>query len=305
VGREGYEAAPQPSKGSGLGFTPIMSRSEAMARLRGKFTQAGIEEAALDARLLATEALGIAALDLLLGAEKPIGQTGADRLAAMAARRLAREPVARILGLRGFWGLPFRLSPETLVPRPDTETLVETALAGIADRDAPIRILDLGTGSGCILVALLHELPQASGLGLDRSPAALATARDNAFLNGVGDRAAFVASDWAQAINARFNLIVANPPYIPAAEIETLDPEVAEHDPRGALDGGPDGLVAYRAILADSYRLLAGPGRLILEIGYDQADAVAKVAMAAGFPPPQLARDLGGNPRVLTFSPYV
>jgi release factor glutamine methyltransferase len=281
-----------------------MSRSEALALVRRRFMEAGIDEAALDARLLTVEALEIAALDLVLGAEQPIGEAGAEHLAAMMARRLAREPVARILGLRGFWGLPFRLSPETLVPRPDTETVVEVALAGIADRSAPIGILDLGTGSGCILVALLHELPAATGLGLDRSPGALATARDNAMMNEVGSRAAFAASDWASAIEGRFDLIVANPPYIPAADIETLDPEVAEHDPRAALDGGPDGLAAYRTILADAYRLLAAPGRLILEIGYDQANSVAAVGLAAGFPPPQLTRDLGGNPRVLTFSPY-
>jgi release factor glutamine methyltransferase len=124
-------------------------------------------------------------------------------------------------------------------------------------------------------------------------------------MNGVGNRALFAASDWAQAVGGRFNLLVANPPYIAVGDIESLQPEVAEHDPRAALDGGPDGLAAYRAILADAYRLLAAPGRIILEIGYDQADAVAGVAMAAGFPPPQLTRDLGGNPRVLTFSPYL
>jgi release factor glutamine methyltransferase len=288
----------------GYGIAATTSRSEALALVRRKLTEAGLEEAALDARLLTTEALGIGALDLVLGAEQKIGQEGADRLAAMTARRLSREPVARILGLRGFWGLPFRLSPETLVPRPDTETVVETALAGLADRNAPLRILDLGTGSGCLLIALLHELPAAWGLGLDRSPGALATARDNALLNGVGDRAAFAASDWAEAVDGRFDIVVSNPPYIPAADIDTLDPEVAQHDPRAALDGGPDGLSAYRAILWEAYQLLAAPGRLIMEIGYDQADAVASLAMDAGFPPPELIRDLGGNPRVLAFSPY-
>jgi release factor glutamine methyltransferase len=288
----------------GYGIAATTSRSEALALVRRKLTEAGLEEAGLDARLLTTEALGIAALDLVLGAEQKIGQEGADRLSAMTARRLSREPVARILGLRGFWGLPFRLSPETLVPRPDTETVIETALAGLADRNAPLRILDLGTGSGCLLIALLHELPAAWGVGLDRSPAALATARDNALLNGVGDRAAFAASYWAEAIDARFDIVVSNPPYIPAADIDALDPEVAQHDPRAALDGGPDGLSAYRAILSEAYQLLAAPGRLIVEIGYDQADAVASLAMNAGFPPPELIRDLGGNPRVLAFSPY-
>lgn len=288
----------------GFGLAATTPRSEALTLVRRRLADAGLDEAALDARLLTTEALGIAALDLVLGAEQPIAREGADRLSAMVARRLAREPVARILGLRGFWGLPFRLSPETLVPRPDTETLVETAVSGLPDRDAPLRILDLGTGSGCILIALLHELPAAWGLGLDRSPGALATARGNALLNGVADRAAFAASDWAEAIDGRFDLVVSNPPYIPGPDIQGLDPEVAQHDPRAALDGGPDGLTAYRAILSDAYRLLAAPGRLILEIGYDQAERVASLAMAAGFPPPELFRDLGGNPRALAFSPY-
>ena len=148
--------------------------------------------------------------------------------------------------IREFWGLPFRLSPETLVPRPDTETVVETALDLLPDRQAPLRIVDFGTGSGCILVALLHELPQATGLGIDLSPGALATARTNADENGVGGRCHFALSRWADAVSGPFDLIVSNPPYIASGVIPTLDEEVREHDPRLALDGGPDGLEPYR-----------------------------------------------------------
>ena len=277
-------------------------RSEALRQARAILAAAGLDDAALEARLLALEALGIGALDLLMHGDVPIGETGAVALAGFIARRLAREPVSRILGLREFWGLPFRLSPDTLVPRPDTETIVETALGGIADRAAPLTLLDLGTGSGAILVALLHELPNAWGIGLDRAPAALATARDNAALNGVAERAAFLCGDWANALAGRFDLVVSNPPYIPAADIPDLDPEVVLHDPLAALDGGPDGLAAYRILLGQAGRLLAPGGRLVLEIGYDQTESVSALGIAAGFPAPELTRDLGGRPRALAFA---
>jgi release factor glutamine methyltransferase len=256
----------------------------------------------LEARLLVLEALGISSVELLTDAELAIGERGAERLSGFLARRLAREPVSRIFGEREFWGLPFRLSPETLVPRPDTETVVEAALAGIIDRAAPIRILDLGTGSGAILIALLHEVPHGWGVGVDRSPGALATARDNAQLNGVAARAAFVASDWAAALDGLFDLVVSNPPYIPARDIAALDLEVVEHDPLAALDGGPDGLKAYRAILDEAQHLLVPTGRLIFEIGYNQAESVAALGTERGFTPPDLAHDLGGRPRALTFT---
>ena len=183
-----------------------------------------------------------------------------SRLDAWTARRLAREPVARILGEREFWGLPFELTTETLVPRPDTETIVETALSLFPDRHAPLRLVDLGTGSGCLLVALLHEWPQAIGVGIDRSPDAVRTARSNARRNGVGSRSLFVVSDWASAIGGGVDLIVSNPPYIASDVVESLDLDVREHDPRLALDGGADGLDAYRIILAEARPLLSAEG---------------------------------------------
>ncbi|KMO27620.1 SAM-dependent methyltransferase, partial [Methylobacterium tarhaniae] len=172
----------------------------------------------------------------------------------------AGEPVARIIGAWEFWGLPFGLSSDTLVPRPDTETLVEAALGLGLGPDAPHRLADLGTGSGCILVALLTEWPQAVGLGIDRSPGACVTARANAARNGVADRAAFAVGDWASALSGPFDVVVANPPYIASEVIAGLSGEVRDHDPRLALDGGADGLDAYRTILAQVPRLLAPGG---------------------------------------------
>ncbi len=287
-------------------LSPTLARDAALRRLVQAFAAAGIANPRGEARFLAEHALGLSAADLLLQGRTPLGAAGAQALEAAAGRRLAGEPVARIVGAWEFWGLPFALSPETLVPRPDTETLVEASLRLLPERDRRLRLVDLGTGSGCILVALLHERPHAFGIGLDRSQEALLTARANAAANGVGGRAAFLRGSWLDAVSGPFDLIVSNPPYIASGVIPTLQAEVRGHDPMAALDGGTDGLDAYRAILAGIARrpgLLAPGGAVALEIGYDQAEAVTDLADAAGFREITLARDLAGQARVVTLRP--
>ena len=285
------------------GSSQGLSRRAALRLCVGALEAAGHDGAAGDARFLLLGILGLEARDLLLAGETPLAPEEATSLDAALARRLSGEPVARILGAWEFWGLPIRLTPETLVPRPDTEILVEAALATVPNRDGPLRCLDLGTGSGCILAALLTELPHAFGIGLDRSAAALTTARHNLSANGLAGRAAVVVADWCDSLRGRFDLIVSNPPYIARDVIPTLDREVRAHDPVRALDGGVDGLDAYRRIL-DGVRvrgLLAVGGTLAIEIGYDQAEAVSNLAEAAGFATRGLTRDLAGHDRVLCF----
>lgn len=273
------------------------TRQDALGAVRRALEAAGIENAALDARVLLTYGLGIDPVALAAYPDTALGEDGARRLRGAAERRLAREPVARIVGRREFWGLPFALSPETLVPRPETETVVETALRHRPERTR--RVLDLGTGSGCLLVALLHEIAGATGIGVDRSPAALVTARGNAARNGVADRASFLAGDWGAALDGRFDLIVSNPPYIASAVIQGLEPEVRAHDPLLALDGGADGLSASRAILDQAAGLLAPAGVVVLEIGFDQGATVPGMGRGAGLEVLEVARDLGGQPRAV------
>jgi release factor glutamine methyltransferase len=279
------------------------SREAAVGAVRRAFAAAGLDTPALDARRLAAEAFGVTGAALLAYPEAAIDAAAARRLAAFAERRLEGEPVARILGEAEFWGLPFRLSPATLAPRADTETVVETALRLLPDRKASPRILDLGTGSGCLLVALLSEYASAWGVGVDRAEAALHMAAGNAALNGVTARAAFTLSDWADALRGPFDLVVSNPPYIRSALIDGLAPEVALHDPRAALDGGSDGLEAYRAILACLADLLAPRGLAVLEIGFDQASSVRGLSERHGFRVVGIARDLGGRDRAVALAP--
>lgn len=280
-----------------------LSRRDALRWSTARLIGGGLTTAASDARFLLLGVLGLETRDLLLHGDRRLAASDAAAFDAAVARRLAGEPVARILGAWEFWGLPFQLGPETLVPRPDTETLVEVALAAVPDRAASLRCLDLGTGTGCILTALLAELPRAVGLGIDRSLAALQVARRNADANGVGDRAKFLAADWCDAIRSPFDLVASNPPYIASGVITTLDREVQDFDPLAALDGGTDGLDAYRRILDGVRRggLLAQDGVLVLEIGFDQADSVRGLARSAGFAERGLHRDLAGHDRVLSF----
>lgn len=279
------------------------TRGGALADLRRAFHEAGLPSPALDARLLAAAAANLEPIAFLADPDAPLDPAASLRIAAYRKRRLAREPVARILGHAEFWGMPFRLSPTTLVPRPDTETLVHAVLDQIEDRAAPLDLIDFGTGSGCVLVALLSELPRASGLGVDRSVEALATARANARSNGVSERASFVASDWGAALAGEAEIVVSNPPYVSAADLADLDPEVALFDPEQALAGGPDGLDAYRRLIPEARRLLRPSGLLALEIGYDQAESVAELARTGGFAVLDVRRDLAGHPRALVAAP--
>jgi release factor glutamine methyltransferase len=241
---------------------------------------------------------------LVTHADDAMGDSALVALNALAARRLRREPVARIVGRKEFWGLELRINEATLVPRPETETVVEAALAA-ADaggaRGRPLRILDLGTGSGALLLALISELPNAQGVGTDISVPALSMARENAGRLGLAQRARFVASDFGTALAGGFDLVVSNPPYIASAEIDTLPPEV-RHDPRNALDGGADGLSCYRAIARDARRLLAPAGHLIVEIGFGQAAPVAALLAGAGLAPSPPRADLAGISRALCAS---
>jgi release factor glutamine methyltransferase len=284
---------------------PETTRVEALKHLGEVFREAGIETAQRDARLLLLDAAGIKHADLLSGARVPLGDAAA-KLAENAARRVTREPVARILGEWEFWSMPFTLTPDTLVPRPDSETVVAAALIGLKERRHKaegVRILDLGTGSGCLLIALLKEQPGATGLGTDVSQGALETAGFNATRNGVGDRADFIQSDWEKAIEGRFDVIVSNPPYIADKVIEGLDAEVRVHDPVLALSGGKDGLDAYRAIATALPSLLNKGGFATLEIGSDQAETVPAIFLKAGFDIEGPFADFGARPRAITVRP--
>ena len=264
------------------------------ARLRA----ANIDNPRLEARLLLAYALHATQEDVLRDPTAPID---ASRYRALLDRRAAREPLAHILGRREFWSLDLLVSPDTLIPRPETETLIEASLAAFAGRPPPRRVLDLGTGSGCLLLAALSEFPAASGIGIDRSPAVLAIARRNAARLGVGDRTAFLCGDWAAAVSGQFDLVLSNPPYIPSLDIDGLMPEVASREPRLALDGGPDGCTAYRCLIPDLHRLLTARGVAVLEVGARQAEAVSALARKAGLTV-ATRRDLTGIPRAIVLT---
>ena len=271
------------------------TRRAALAWGAERLVAAGVGSPRLDARLLLAHALGLAPDVLLADLDAPGAAPGYP---ALIARRVAREPVALILGRREFWSLDLAVSPVTLIPRPDSETLIDAARLAFAGSAPPARILDLGTGTGALLLAALAEFPAAFGVGVDRVPAAAALARANADRLGFAGHAAFLAGDWAGALEARFDLILANPPYIPSGEMSALMPEVARHEPALALDGGPDGCDAYRAILAELPRLAAPGAVAVLELGQGQAEAVAALARDAGFAGTARA-DFGGIPRAL------
>jgi release factor glutamine methyltransferase len=263
---------------------------------------AGIEQPRLEARLLLSRAMGCTEEVLLREPRAPVAAEAAAAFGAMLRRRAGREPLALILGRAGFWTLDLEVSPATLVPRPDSETIVEVALAAFPDRARVRRVLDLGTGTGALMLAVLAECPEAFGVGVDLSPEAAALAARNAAANGLAGRACFLCGRWAESLAGRFDLVLSNPPYIPASEIAGLMPEVARHEPRLALDGGPDGLDAYRAILGALPGLLAEGGRAVLEIGQGQRADVEALARAAGLLPSGARADLGGIDRALLFA---
>ena len=280
-------------------FVPPLTIAQARRAVAQRLRAQGFDTPDLDARLLVGHALGLAHSALMAAAARALTAAEAEALEAAFARRLAYEPVARIRGVKEFWSLPLAVTLDVLVPRPETETVVEAALA-VAPRNRALRIADLGTGSGAILLALLSELPAASGIGTDRSERALAVARHNADTLGLGGRARFVACHFADTVAPGCDIVVANPPYIPTDDIATLAPEVRDFDPHLALDGGRDGLAAYRAIAADAARVLAPGGWLALEIGVGQADAVAALLVQHGLAVPSAPRlDLAGRARVV------
>jgi release factor glutamine methyltransferase len=266
-----------------------------------KFREHGVDSPELDASILIGHALGLDRAALAASPSRRLSSGEEEAIGALARRRLTHEPVARIIGIKEFWSLPLRLGASTLVPRPETETLVEAVLAAIDAagwRARPLRIADLGTGSGAILLALLSELPNALGVGTDVSISALAVARDNARRLGL-PRAQFVASDMAAALHGPFDLVVSNPPYIASADISGLAPEVRDFDPRRALDGGDDGLQFYRRLAAEGSSLLAPDGLMAVELGAGQAPAVAALFAAAGLAASPPCHDLNGVARAL------
>lgn len=265
---------------------------QATLRLR----TAGIENPAREARLLLAHAAGLTQEALLGARTAEIVAPGFD---ALIDRRVAREPLALIQGHRGFWTLDLEVSPATLVPRPESETLIEAALAAFPDRRAVRRVLDLGTGTGCLLLAALSEFPAGFGIGVDRVPDALALARRNAVAAGLGQRTAFLCGDWAAALTGSFDLVLCNPPYIETGAIAGLMPEIAGYEPSTALDGGRDGMDAYRAILPCVAALVSADGAVVLELGASQADSVARLARNAGLADVATRPDLGGVERAL------
>lgn len=238
-----------------------------------RLSQAGVDNARVDARILLARAMKTSREELIAAIRQP-DAAEADAFRSMIARRIDREPIAYIIGCKEFWSLDFKVGPGVLVPRPETETLVETALALFADRAAPLNVADLGTGSGALLLSVLKEFPLARGTGFERSPDALAYARANLAAHAFGARGRIIEADWGEAPPDGFDLVLSNPPYIPSADIAALDPEVRLHEPRAALDGGADGLNAYRGLAELLPRLLRPGGMAVLELGLGQAEQV-------------------------------
>jgi release factor glutamine methyltransferase len=262
---------------------------------------AGLDTPVLDARLIVQHALGISWDTLYLKDDQPLNVAERVLLELDLGRRARHEPVSRIVGRRHFWTLELAVSPDTLDPRADTESLIEAVVTAIPERTRPLRILDLGTGTGAILLALLAEYPNAVGLGVDQSPGAIGVAQTNAESHKFSARASFAVGNWAESLSGLYDLILSNPPYIASGDLLGLPPEVREHDPVLALDGGVDGLDAYRALIPAIPRLLAPDGLAVLEVGIGQADSVCAIGVASGLNLVGRRSDLGGVERALSF----
>jgi release factor glutamine methyltransferase len=276
-----------------------MTLADMVARIAAHLAAAGIEGARAEAWLLLGTATGRHRAELMAGAAATLDAAPAARLEELVRRRVAREPIAYILGEKEFWSLTFEVGPAVLIPRPETETLVEAVLCEIAERRATLRLLDLGTGSGCLLLALLSELPNATGLGIDASAEALALAGRNAARLGLSARAAFRPGRWAEGLEEPFDVVVSNPPYVAEPEWSGLQREIREFEPKAALVAGPDGLAAYRALAPDGARLLAPHGLCALEIGHGQGKAVTAILGRHGLKVTGRYRDLAGIERCL------
>lgn len=274
--------------------------AEAIAEATSHLEAAGVDDSRREARLLIGAALQKTPTQIFNSVDQVIPQSDLDRISELITRRADGEPVAYILGEREFWSLPLMVSPATLIPRPDSETLIELVLEYYSDRPLS-RILDLGTGSGCLLLALLSEFKEATGMGVDISLDAVSVASKNAKRVGLSDRSDFVQGGWTDGIVDTFDLIVSNPPYIPTRDIEGLDKGVRAFEPMTALDGGIDGLDMYRAIFAAISQVLAADGRVVVEIGIEQRDDVCEIALSHGFDLTQARADIGGITRGLMF----
>lgn len=276
---------------------PPVAIGDLLAEIRADLAGAGIDNPRLDARLIVGAAAGASIEQMIARPEAPVDAVSAAFARALAERRAEGAPIAYLLGSKEFWSLDFLVTGATLVPRPDSETLVEAALARCADWSRAWRVADLGTGSGCLLLAFLSERPNAIGVGVDASFEALSVARANAHAHRFDARARFVCSSWTSGLAGPFDLVFANPPYIPSEDIPLLAREVRDYEPFEALDGGPDGLDPYRAILADLPRILAPGGVVVFEVGKGQAIAVADLCETADLTVETIRRDLGGVSR--------
>jgi release factor glutamine methyltransferase len=272
---------------------------QAWTRAKARLEAAGIEGPVIDARLLVEAAAGARRTDIIADPHRTLSEAQEAALEEFIARRERREPVSHILGRKGFWKIMLSVTPHVLTPRPDTETVVERVLRDFPEGQA-FNVLDLGVGSGAILLAILAERPAAKGLGVDVSEDALAVARENAANLGLASRTALLRGDWTAGLaDAGFDLVVSNPPYIPTADIDDLQPEVRDHEPRIALDGGTDGLDAYRQLAPEILRVLKPGGRFAVEIGFDQSGAVESLFREAGGEAVATAKDLADRDRVV------